>query len=40
MTKVKNQWTDIKEKWKHWCPLADMSGFGWNEEKELYEAFD
>jgi hypothetical protein len=32
--------SDIKEKWKHWVMLSEMSGFGFNEEKELYEAFD
>ena len=38
--KCKNKWgSDIKEKWKHWTQLRDMSGFGWNEEKELYEAY-
>jgi hypothetical protein len=39
--KCKNKWgSDIKEKWKYWNQLRDMSGFGWNEEKELYEAYD
>jgi hypothetical protein len=39
--KCKNKWgSDIKEKWKHWVMLSEMSGFGWNEEKELYEAYD
>jgi hypothetical protein len=37
--KCKNKWTsDIKEKWKHWVMLSEMSGFGWHDEKELYEA--
>jgi hypothetical protein len=36
--KCKNKWTDLKEKWKHWLILSEMSGFGWDEEKERYEA--
>jgi hypothetical protein len=39
--KVKNKWgSDIKEKWKHWVLLLEMSGFGWNEEFEKYEAYE
>jgi hypothetical protein len=38
--KCKNKWGDFKEKWKHWLVLSEMSGFGWNEEKEKYEAYD
>ena len=36
--KCKNKWNNLKEKWKHWLILLDMSGFGWDEEKERYEA--
>jgi hypothetical protein len=38
--KCKNKWADFKAKWAHWKDLSEMSGFGWNEEKELYEAHD
>ena len=38
--KLKNKWGDLKEKWKHWELLLGMSGFGWNEDKERYEAYD
>jgi hypothetical protein len=38
--KCKNKWGDLKEKWKHWLILSEMSGFGWSEEKERYEAYD
>lgn len=39
--KVKNKWgSDIKEKWKHWVLLSEMSGFGWNEEIQKYEAYE
>jgi hypothetical protein len=39
--KCKNKWgSDIKEKWKHWVMLSEMSGFGWHDEKELYKADD
>jgi hypothetical protein len=39
--KVKNKCgSDIKEKWKHWVLLSEMSGFGWNEEIEKYEAYE
>jgi hypothetical protein len=38
--KCKNKWTDLKEKWKHWLILSEMSGFGWDEEKERYKAHD
>jgi hypothetical protein len=39
--KVKNKWgSDIKEKWKHWVLLSEMSGFGLNEEIEKYEAYE
>jgi hypothetical protein len=36
----KNKWQDIKGKWAHWKFLGDQSGFGWNSESELYEAYD
>ncbi len=36
----KNKWGDIKGKWAHWKFLGEQSGFGWNEETELYEAYD
>jgi hypothetical protein len=26
--KCKNKWGDLKEKWKHWLVLSEMSGFG------------
>jgi hypothetical protein len=38
--KCKNKWADLKAKWAHWKELSGMSGFGWNEEKELFEAYD
>ena len=39
--KYKNKWgADIKEKWKHWKILGNLSGMGWNENSELYEAND
>jgi hypothetical protein len=39
--KIKNKWgSDIKEKWKYWVLLSEMSGFGWNEETEKFEAYD
>jgi hypothetical protein len=38
--KCKNKWGDLKEKWKHWLNLSEMSGFGWNDEKEKFEAYD
>lgn len=39
--KIKNKWgSDIKEKWKYWVLLSEMSGFGWNEEVEKFEAND
>lgn len=38
--KCKNKWGDYKEKWKHWKHLSEQSGFGWNDEKERYEAPD
>jgi hypothetical protein len=36
----KNKWQDLKSKWAYWKLLAGMSGFGWNEDVELYTAFD
>src|SRR5271156_3396849 len=36
----KNKWADFKAKWSHWKFLGEQSGFGWNEELELYEAYD
>jgi hypothetical protein len=36
----KNKWGDTKAKWAHWKFLGEQSGFGWNEESELYEAYD
>ena len=38
--KCKNKWADLKSKWGHWKKLSEMSGMGWNEERELYEAYD
>jgi hypothetical protein len=38
--KCKNKWGDYKEKWKHWMILSQMSGFGWSEEREKYEAYE
>lgn len=38
--KCKNKWGDLKEKWKHWLVLSEMSGFRQNKEKEKYEAYD
>jgi len=26
--KCKKKWGDLKEKWKHWLVLSEMSGFG------------
>jgi hypothetical protein len=36
----KNKWQDLKGKWAYWKVLGDQSGFGWNEESELYEAYN
>ena len=36
----KNKWQDLKGKWSYWKLLGEQSGFGWNEELELYEAYD
>jgi hypothetical protein len=36
----KNKWQDIKGKWAYWKLLGEQSGFGWNSETELYEAYD
>ena len=30
----------MKAKWAHWKVLGEMSGFGWNEDLELYDAND
>jgi hypothetical protein len=38
--RCKNKWGDLKGKWKHWVKLSEMSGFGWSEEKELFEAYE
>jgi Myb/SANT-like DNA-binding domain len=38
--KCKNKWTDLKEKWKHWLILLEMSSFGWDEGKKRYKAHD
>ena len=38
--KCKNKWADIKKKWGHWVCLSEQSGFGFNPETELYEAYD
>jgi hypothetical protein len=38
--RCKNKWGDLKGKWKHWMKLSEMSGFGFNSELELYEAYD
>ena len=38
--RCKNKWGDLKGKWKHWVKLSEMSGFGFNPELELYEAYD
>jgi hypothetical protein len=36
----KNKWGDTKAKWAYWKFLGEQSGFGWNEDTELYEAYD
>jgi hypothetical protein len=36
----KNKWGDLKAKWKHWLKLSEMSGFGWDEDTQLYKADD
>lgn len=38
--RCKNKWGDLKGKWKHWVKLSEMSGFGFNPDTELYEAYD
>ena len=38
--KCKNKWADIKKKWGHWVFLSKQSGFGFNPNTELYEAYD
>lgn len=38
--KCKNKWADIKKKWGHWVCLSEQSGFGFNSETKLYEAYD
>jgi hypothetical protein len=38
--KVKNKWQDLKGKWAHWKLLSEQSGFGWDKEKELFEAYN
>jgi hypothetical protein len=37
-TTCRNKWTAFKDHWKNWNLLAGMSGFGWDEELELYRA--
>jgi hypothetical protein len=34
----RNKWQWFKDTWKLWKVLAGMSGFGWDEEEELYKA--
>lgn len=34
----KNKWGDFKLKYRQWKELESQSGFGWNDDKELYEA--
>lgn len=34
----KNKWGDFKLKYRQWKELEQQSGFGWNEERQLYEA--
>ncbi|KAK9373140.1 uncharacterized protein V1513DRAFT_465931 [Lipomyces chichibuensis] len=34
----RNKWTWFKEAWKNWKILAGMSGFGWDEQEELFKA--
>jgi putative salt-induced outer membrane protein YdiY len=34
----RNKWTWFKDTWKNWKLLGGMSGFGWDEEEELYKA--
>lgn len=38
--RCKNKWQDLKKKWGHWVFLSVQSGFGFNHETELYEAYD
>jgi hypothetical protein len=38
--KAKNKWGDLKIKYRHWVKLSEMSGFGFNPDTGLYEAFD
>jgi hypothetical protein len=38
--KAKNKWGDLKTKWKHWVKLSGLSGFGFNPDTELFEAYD
>lgn len=38
--KIKNKQGDHREKWKHWLKLSTQSGFGFNPDTEMYEAFD
>jgi hypothetical protein len=38
--KVKNKWGDFKKKWNYWKLLSEQSSFGWDEEKELFQAYD
>lgn len=38
--KCKNKYSDMKEKYKHWVHLSEMSGFGWNESKNRFKAND
>lgn len=35
---VKSKMDNLKLLWKEWVKLGKVSGFGWSEEKELYEA--
>ena len=36
----KNKWADLKKKWGHWIFLSAQSGFGFNHETELFDAYD
>jgi hypothetical protein len=36
----KNKWADLKKKWGHWIFLSVQSGFGFNYETELFDAYD
>ena len=38
--KCKNKWADIKKKWSQWVFLSKQSGFGFNSNTKLYEAYD